>query len=102
MRWIIRLAQTLLLASTAVFCGCGTIHNLIDGPSIYGGVDKAISSPTIDYGVCSDPVLLIIVIPAMCFDVAFSAIADTAILPFTIPYELLQDDTVEPSARETP
>jgi len=86
-------AIIIILSCAIALCGCSTIRNIIEGPSIYGGVstaiDKPISNEIIPFGTCSDPVLLIIILPIISIDTACSAILDTAILPFTVPYELL-------------
>ncbi len=94
------LGRALLVATLASATGCGTIGSMAAGvgPGPYYGtvidlmvIDGQTFLPWIDRSVGRW---------LSAFDLPFSAVADTALLPITIPWFFLDDH--EPEARPSP
>ena len=79
----------LLVGMMLVFLvGCGTVVDLVghhmDGPHVYGGVRLYIHGHPFHDEAYWWPLAVL----AYLIDLPLSAVADTVILPFTVPYEL--------------
>jgi len=79
-----------LLMAVAVLSGCGTIDNMIKGPRVYGGVKTDLR--------CMKGLAGAILI----FDLPFSAIFDTVLLPVTIWFEIFREKEPERPDRWSP
>ncbi len=71
-----------LLLGMLLLGGCGTIGNLSNDPSIYGGTRYDVNEMGTP-GPCSMGIVAV-------FDLPFSVVLDTAVLPFTLIYELVK------------
>jgi len=88
-----RLLRTGSLIGLLLLGGCGTIGNLANDPRIYGGVRYDVGELG-NTGPCSSGIVA-------CFDLPFSVALDTAVLPFTLIYELLRP-APEPAPQRPP
>jgi uncharacterized protein YceK len=74
--------------------GCGTIGNLANDPRIYGGARYDVDEMGAT-GPCSSGIVAV-------FDLPFSVVLDTAVLPFTLIYELVKPDPLPPPPPRRP
>jgi uncharacterized protein YceK len=75
-----------------LLAGCGTIGNLVNDPRIYGGT-RYDAQEAGNWGPCGSGIIAV-------FDFPFSVALDTAVLPFTLIYELLKSDPPPPPPRQ--
>ena len=75
----------------ATLSGCGTVNNLTVRPQVYGGVREVCTRNT--GSPCLGYVQILIVPPVFLIDLSCSFVADTVLLPYTIPVELCRPAT---------
>lgn len=80
--------KAFLTLSLAALTGCSTIGNFVEGPHVYGGVRSAYLWGDLTYDV------------AYTFDLPFSFVLDTGLLPVTALTELLRWSTGWPPASD--
>jgi len=71
----------LTLSAGALLAGCGTVHNLTKGPEVYGGVRydwHVFRNSDMESGAFA------------MWDLPFSLVLDTALLPVTAMFELIR------------